>query len=157
MPPPEPPHLNIALIGPGGDELAQAAHDALQALLPQACAGVRWHPCLQVEQAATAQLRWLLPWREHSNADLAELRTHQALRLSLHQLGLSYQALRGTPAQQLGQALQSLQPWLPELQSRLPPVGVTSRRPDWSCSDCSDPDCEHRSFTALLAGRDSPG
>jgi len=78
------------------------------------------------------------------------------LRQSLHALGLAYQVLRGTPPAQLSQALHTLLPWLPELAGVLPQTGVESRRPGWRCSDCSDPACEHRSFTELLAQRAQP-
>ena len=153
MPPSPPPLTQIALLGPGGETFARQVHQALHALLPQQADAFDWKPCLQAQEAAQATLRWLLPWQD--NDGIPALQTHQALRLSLHTQGLSYQALRGPPAQCVAQALQSLVPWLPELATLLPQTGVTSRRPGWSCSECSDPECEHRSFSELLARRES--
>lgn len=158
MPPPPAALTHIALLGPGGESFAIRVQEALHTLLPQQRSALAWLPCLQAEQAAQAQMRWLLPWQgdeDPDNAAMGDLLAHQALRQSLHALGLSYQALRGSRTQCVAQALQSLLPWLPELGPMLPQTGVKSRRPGWSCSECSDPGCEHRSFTELLARREA--
>ena len=103
-----------------------------------------------------APLRWLLDWQaspgDDANADISAVQAHSALRQALHAQGLSYQVLRGSPDDQAAQALASLRLWIPELAEFLPRTGVASRRPGaLSCDRCGDPDCEHRSFTGLLA------
>jgi hypothetical protein len=155
------PALNIAVLGAvagTGLALAQAVE---QSLASSPCQ-LHWQFAPSAQDSADAQLRWLMAWDEGAFEDqepaaaIAALQAHQALRQSLHALGLAYQVLRGTPPTQLTQALQTLLPWLPELASVLPQTGVESRRPGWRCSDCSDPGCEHRSFTELLAQRAQP-
>jgi len=155
------PALNIAVLGAGeatGLALAQAVE---QSLASSPCQ-LHWQFAQSAQDSADAQLRWLMAWDEGAfegqepAAAIAALQAHQALRQSLHALGLAYQVLRGTPPTQLAQALHTLLPWLPELAGVLPQTGVESRRPGWRCSDCSDPGCEHRSFTELLAQRAQP-
>jgi len=155
------PALKIAVLGAGavaGLALAQALEHSLASSPCQ----LHWQFAQSAQDSAGAQLRWLLAWDEGAfegqKADeaIAALQAHQALRQSLHALGLAYQVLRGPPPAQQMQALQTLLPWLPELAGVLPQTGVESRRPGWRCSDCSDPGCEHRSFTELLAQRAQP-
>ena len=155
------PALSIAVLGAGGEALAQAVAHSLSAL-PGASpvSPLHWQFPANAQESTGAQLRWLLAWDEDAfegqepAAVIAALQAHQALRQSLHALGMSYQVLRGTPQAQQMQALQTLLPWLPELAGVLPQTGVQSRRPGWHCSDCSDPACEHLSFTQLLAQRE---
>lgn len=148
----------VALIGPGAQELAQAVASALAELLPDSPTPV-WLICQDAAEARQASLRWLLACdddaQESPEQSIAALQAHQALRQTLHALGLSYQVLRGSRAERVMQALHSLSSCLPALVPRLPQTGVASRRPGvWTCDACSAPDCEHRSFTALLAQRD---
>jgi hypothetical protein len=154
------PALSIAVLGAGGQALAQAVAHSLSALPGTSpVSPLHWQFPANAQESTGAQLRWLLAWDEGAFEGqepaqaIAALQAHQALRQSLHALGLAYQVLRGTPQAQQMQALQTLLPWLPELASVLPQTGVESRRPGWRCSDCSDPGCEHRSFTELLAQR----
>ncbi len=120
---------------------------------------LHWQFPHSAQGSTGADLRWLLAWDEdafegqEAAQAIAALQAQHALRQSLHSLGLAYQVLRGPPQAQLTQALHTLLPWLPELAAVLPQTGVQSRRPGWRCSDCSDPGCEHRSFTELLAQR----
>ena len=152
------PALKIAVLGASegtGLALAQAVEQSLARSPGQ----LHWQFAPSAQDSADAQLRWLLAWDEgafegqEATEAIAALQAHQALRQSLHALGLDYQVLRGPPPAQQMQALQTLLPWLPELACVLPQTGVESRRPGWRCSDCSDPACEHRSFTELLAQR----
>lgn len=148
--------LRIAVLGAQGAAFAQALQAALHSLVSEPSRALQWVVALQ--DAAAADVRWLLAWEDAETCPpaqaLAALTDHQALRKALHAQQLSYQVLRGAPQDRQAQALSSLRPWLPELATLLPATGVASRRPGWSCSECSDPECEHRSFTALLAQRE---
>jgi nicotinamide riboside kinase len=81
--------------------------------------------------------------------------TDALLRRALQTAAIPFQTLYGTPVQRLEQALalvgarlgQSLTATRPELsEGRVP----------WQCDACSDPDCEHRLFTALLKNGAAP-
>jgi hypothetical protein len=154
------PALKIAVLG-AGEATALALAQAVEQSLASSPCQLHWQFAQSAQDSADAQLRWLMAWDEDAfegqepAAAIAALQAHQALRQSLHALGLAYQVLRGTPPAQQMQALQTLLPWLPELAGVLQ-TGVESRRPGWRCSDCSDPACEHRSFTELLAQRAQP-
>lgn len=70
------------------------------------------------------------------------------LRQSLEQAGLAYTVIYGAGATRLHNALAAL--------PTLWPCGapLNDQRPwVWACDSCSDPDCERRLFSALLAGR----
>ncbi len=161
---PEPPAdtdvLRIAVLGPQAAALRQAVIAALQGYLaapPSRPLG--WLDKLEGPPGQAAGLCWLQAWEDgpdSADASLAALQAHQALRKALHAQGQAYLVLRGSLAQQSAQALQSLRPWLPELEPHLPRTGTASRRPGaWSCDTCGDADCEHASFTALLGQRGS--
>ena len=82
------------------------------------------------------------------------------LRTALHTEGLAYQVLHGTPATQLQPAINALGLWarahLPSLQARRLPIedpGTPQRLRAWSCEKCSDPQCEHLLFSALMSDR----
>ncbi len=72
-----------------------------------------------------------------------------AIRSELLQLGLSFNVVYGAFGERLNNALHTLAQLTPELTNALlrpePPVR-------WSgpCEVCSDAECEHRMFTALL-------
>jgi hypothetical protein len=157
MQPPAVP-LRIAVLGPQGPSFARALQATLQSWVAQPSRTLQWLDGLQ--DAGQADLRWLLAWEDADTLSpeqaMQALAAHQALRQGLHVRALSYQVLRGSHPEQQAQALSSLRPWLPELATLLPATGVASRRPGWSCSECGDPECEQRSFTALLASRGGP-
>ena len=101
-------------------------------------------------------------------ADAADEAAEQSIRAALAQSGLGYQVLYGPPAERLARALQAVQCLLPSAeqaflarQGAARPASATpdsaSQRPwVWMCDKCSDPQCEHRLLTALLAGRPGP-
>ncbi len=176
---PRPAPLRVAVLGAAGPAFAQEMQGALASLAEAASrratqegdeaeegtatnAPFDFVACSQPSQAQDGALRWLLAWEpepgDAADAALSALQAHNALRAQLHALNLPYQVLRGTRQAQIAQALQSLVPWLPWLAPLLPQTGVASRRPGaWSCESCSDPVCEHRSFTELLARREATG
>lgn len=98
----------------------------------------------------------LLPWDEGNavaqEPDLSALQAHRALRQSLLAQQQSFQALRGSQAQQLQQALAAL-----AVRDRaLMPAGAqTLGRPGWrlACEKCDDPACEHILLGQMQAER----
>lgn len=81
----------------------------------------------------------------------------RSIRMALALAGLAYRVLYGTAAERLAHALHAvhaLQPAAcpPAQAGRTPPA---KKQPwVWMCDKCSDPQCEHRLLTALLARRD---
>lgn len=80
----------------------------------------------------------------------------QSIRSALAAAGMAYCVLYGSAPQRLAQALgavERVQPGLP-LQDAQP---AGKRKPwAWACDKCSDPVCEHRLLSDLLAQRASP-
>lgn len=152
--------LRIAVLGEDAQAFAQAVQQALSAMLQGAPSRpLLWHTGSVPASRDQVDLCWLLAWDEASRASAAQaldgLQAHNDMRRQLHAIGLGYQVLRASAQQRQQQALHSLAPWLPELAAKLPRLGEVSRRPgSWSCEKCGDPDCEHRSFTELLARRE---
>jgi hypothetical protein len=79
----------------------------------------------------------------------------QALRLTLAQAGMAFQVVYGHGAQRLQNALRALQAGLPQ---QLAPDRPAKRIGNWvwTCDNCSDPQCERRLLSDLLAARASP-
>ncbi len=144
----------VALLGPGGPggpALAQAIEARMREL---GCPPPHWLFSEQARDSQAADLRWLLAPDPDAPDEMNALAAQQALRSQLHALGLAYLVLRGSPAERLAMALQSLVPWRPALRDHLPQVGVASRRPGrWTCDTCGDPACEHLGLQALVASR----
>jgi nicotinamide riboside kinase len=86
-----------------------------------------------------------LPWvADGLQRDGAHVRepVDALVRESLERARLPYRVVYGAGTERLMHALTAI-------GSAVPPCG--SPRPwTWSCDKCSDPDCEHRLFTALL-------
>jgi hypothetical protein len=84
----------------------------------------------------------------------------RAIRAELAQAALAYQVLYGTHSERLARALDAIGALLPPAASGARQVGASSpvrHRPwVWACDKCSDPGCEHRLLTALLAQRARP-
>ena len=175
-PPPARP-LRLALLGMPG-----AAVRLLADALADAASGSGWSvqieapthtPALQAElNGFDLVLLAGLESASKLSADAAheQAQTHlaeQALRTALAGAGASYQVLYGTPPERLGRALHALQALLAMSAPTYPHVGAGSAslavkpkpRPKpwiWSCDKCSDPQCEYRLLTDLLASRTSP-
>ena len=93
----------------------------------------------------------------HPASDLVRLQQDSELRQQLQSRGLPYRVIYGSsPEARLANALHAL--GLPatdshSLQAREQAQFDLNRgRTPWSCEKCSDPECEHRLFTGLLAG-----
>ncbi|MDR7095738.1 AAA family ATPase [Hydrogenophaga laconesensis] len=72
------------------------------------------------------------------------------LRRELQGAGMAFQTVYGQGPARLQQALRALGAALGRPLVAQDPALATGLRP-WSCENCSDPDCEHRLFTGLLA------
>lgn len=71
----------------------------------------------------------------------------QRLRQALHEAGLAYTVVYGVGPARLANACSAL-------QALRPPSPGTARSPwVWACDTCSDPACERRLLSDLLAGR----
>ncbi len=129
------------------------------AVARQASAGPQaWQFADRTETADIGSIDFclLLPWDEGNTdgqePELSALQAHRALRQSLLAQQQSFQALRGSQAQQLQQALAAL-----AVRDRaLMPAGAqTLGRPGWrlACEKCDDPVCEHILLGQIQAER----
>ena len=172
------PPLRLALLG-GSDAAVRLLADELA----EAASGSGWS--VQIETPAhTPELQAeltgfdlvLLAGLESNgspNADTAHEQAHQAqqaeqaLRKALASANIPYQVLYGTHPERLARALHALEALLAERAPASRPVSAGSAslvawpkpRPKpwvWSCDKCSDPQCEYRLLTDLLACRTSP-
>ncbi len=109
-------------------------------------------------QAGNEGLTFLLGLGSSHANDVA---TDRLLRSDLDRHHISYQVLYGTGEECLGMALQVIQS---KLGMRPASAGSTQKLPAdqsseqnskwiWECDKCSDPACEHRLLTGLLANR----
>jgi len=89
----------------------------------------------------------------------------QSIRVALQQAGVPYQVIYGSAEERLAHALAALEPLLKTAGQRLrhspgamsSPDSAAKTRPwVWVCDKCSDPQCEHRLLSDLLAGRERP-
>jgi HTH-type transcriptional regulator, transcriptional repressor of NAD biosynthesis genes len=81
--------------------------------------------------------------------------TDAVVRRELQRAGIPFQTIYGQGAARLDQALRVLGRTLGQDLGAPDADWPQGRRP-WNCEKCSDPDCEHRLFTTLLA-RDTTG
>lgn len=89
----------------------------------------------------------------------AQLQADQALRKTLAEQGTPFQVIYGQGQSRLLNALQALQAAEPSIGQSAPQGDTDSnakpkRKPwIWACEKCSDPVCEHRLLSDLLAKR----
>ncbi len=157
--------LKIALLGvssPGVSQLGAALEGAVKAsywpvqvltpafALPAELASCALVLLMGLESAATTA------------ADLAQEAEDQSLRAALADTVVAYRVLYGTPEARLAHALRAIESLLPASvlkDENIPRVSAqdSKTRPwVWLCDKCSDPGCEHRLLTALLAQRARP-
>ena len=78
----------------------------------------------------------------------------QSIRAALAAGGMAYCVLYGGPPQRLAQALGAAERLLPGLAQQKPaPARKGNKAWVWVCDKCSDPVCEHRLLSDLLAQR----
>ena len=163
------PLLRLALLG-GSDATVRLLADALA----EAASGSGWSvqiatpahtPELQAELARFDLI--LLAGLESNGSPNADAAHEQALRKALASTNIPYQVLYGTHPERLARALHALEALLTARAPVSRPVSAGSTslvawpkpRPKpwvWSCDKCSDPQCEYRLLTDLLASRTSP-
>lgn len=73
-----------------------------------------------------------------------------AIRRELQAAGLAFQTIHGHGQTRAEQALRAIGRCL-GLDLTTTEPSLTSGRRAWNCEECSDPDCEHRLFSKLLA------
>jgi HTH-type transcriptional repressor of NAD biosynthesis genes len=97
-----------------------------------------------------------LPWISDGlfrDSPQAREKTDALLRAQLEQAGLAFHTVYGSDDLRVQNALRIVLPMLGR-QSRAPDEALEQGRLGaWQCEACSDPDCEHRLFTALLKTR----
>lgn len=79
--------------------------------------------------------------------------TDHILRRELESAGIPFQTIYGQGRDRLDAALRAIGHRLGITLAQQAP-GRSSRTAAWVCERCSDPDCEHRLFSRLLAARD---
>lgn len=162
--------LKIALLGASRTQLSELA-----AALDEALKASDWQALLVVaDDAATlpadlASFGLVLLAGLQSTASSLFLDSHvstlepaqeaadQSIRAALAHGALAYRVLYGTPDERLAHALHAVQSLLAPAQIR-PRQKAGSGTPKnqpwvWMCDKCSDPQCEHKLLTALLAQR----
>lgn len=87
--------------------------------------------------------------------DLTQEVSDQSIRAALADAGVAYQVLYGASNERLAHALRAIESLLPCASPRHSASADSAKnRPwVWICDKCSDPQCEHRLLTALLAQR----
>ncbi|WP_017761636.1 hypothetical protein [Pseudacidovorax intermedius] len=136
----------------------QARHNALVvaagspiALLAQRGVPVEsWPPSLVAAERGHA-FTLLLPPQDAAGNGEQDLDAR--LRAGFAAVGLPCAIIHGRDAaQHLSRAWSALQAGL-EAREEAPATPRHLRAPAWNCERCSDPDCEHRLFTDLIAAR----
>ena len=98
------------------------------------------------------------PCKPGLDAGLDQEAADRSIRTALAMAAVSYRVLYGTAAERLAHALQAVESLLPaadRTRQIARPGGLKNQPWVWMCEKCSDPQCEHRLLTALLAQRDS--
>ncbi|MDO8719130.1 MAG: GTPase [Polaromonas sp.] len=154
--------LKIALAGAantGKSELAAALTRALQASGENAFVTVTPTPERMTDLAFNnLTLLMGLNTRQASACASGTLEAEDlAIRTALANAGVPYQVIYGEGEERLAQALQAAQRLLLPRSGMQRPGGQASKPKTsawvWMCDKCSDPQCEHRLLTALLAQR----
>lgn len=155
------PPPTIALIGAPGTGAAALAHDLQQRLARGAARLV----CTTTADDCTAAALTLLmgldlpcPPAQQPDREAADAR----LRAALAQAGLRYQVVYGQGERRIENALNAINKiaicaYPASARGSFESKNAT-RKPrlrDWNCEKCSDPQCEHRLFTSLVAQREA--
>ena len=126
-----------------------SAHPALDLPTALKLDTPEWVPALEVQRSFDHTLLLALdvgPTNANSTDTAQRLRIDALLRQALAQAQLPFQVIYGLGEDRLAQALSALK--------RSPAVREARRKPwVWACDKCSDPACEHRLLSDLLASR----
>jgi hypothetical protein len=148
--PPATPPTRIYLLG-APDSGATELSAALQAqLAPPYLVQAQTYPTLP--EGCTSLAALILLVGLDGPADAVTLAWHTQCRAALAAQGCAFQVLYGSGPQRLEAALRAVDSaHKGALRQPLPPHPAerTARLRNWACEKCSDPECEHRLFTAL--------
>ena len=149
--------LKVALAGAAGSGKAQLLFALNQALENGGLSGVVVvvYPAAFAASAPASCDLTLLMGLETRHRDMQP--ADQQVRTALASNGTSFQVLYGTSEERLAQAMNLITTRVsqPTKSATLPNSEVSDQRKPWlwSCDKCSDPQCEHKLLTALLAKR----
>lgn len=90
------------------------------------------------------------------SAEPARQAADQSLRATLAAAGMAYCVLYGSAPQRLAQALGAVERLLPGSVTQEQAPAGRRKAWVWVCDKCSDPVCEHRLLSDLLAQRAAP-
>ena len=155
------PLPTIALIGAPGTGAAALTRELQQRV---AADTARFVCATAAEDCTGAALTLLMgldlpcPPAQQPDRDAADAR----LRAALARAGLRYQVVYGQGERRIGNALNAIK----NIATGAYPSSATgtfesnignrtARLRDWNCEKCSDPQCEHRLFTSLVAQREA--
>ena len=155
------PLPTIALIGAPGTGAAALTRELQQRVAADAA---RFVCTTAAEDCTGAALTLLMgldlpcPPAQQPDRDAADAR----LRAALARAGLRYQVVYGQGERRIGNALNAIK----NIATGAYPSSATgtfesnigtrtARLRDWNCEKCSDPQCEHRLFTSLVAQREA--
>ncbi|AYQ29059.1 MULTISPECIES: hypothetical protein [unclassified Polaromonas] len=148
--------MKIAIAGApssGKSPLAAALGHALQMSGRQAEVTVATPPF--APDLARHDLVLLTGLEAAPRAAAAQLDADQAIRAAFASAGIPYRVMYGTADQRLAQALDAVNPPLPDLRRASAARRGGKGAWTWVCDKCSDPVCEHRLLSDLLAQRNS--
>lgn len=141
--------ITVALLGGAGSGRAALATALRQALATQAPdEAVRIDDLPSPAGHHRYDLTLLLALHD-SDGPAAEA-VDARLRAALHGAGLPFQIVFGQGGERVRHALRAIGSVMGRTLVVDDPALTLGRGP-WSCDHCSDPDCEHRLFTGLLA------
>ena len=149
--------LKVALAGAAGSGKAQLLFTLNQALESGGLSAVVVvvYPAVFAASASASCDLTLLMGLETRHRDMQP--ADQQVRTALAGNGTSFQVLYGTSEERLAQAMNLITTRVsqPTKSATLPNSEVSGQRKPWlwSCDKCSDPQCEHKLLTALLAKR----
>ena len=143
--------------GTGKTQLAQELHSALRKLhlpvQPRIAESAIAPDIAPAPGIVTLLMGLDLPASASRAVDAADHRLRQALTAS----GTAYQVIYGSGPERLHNALQALRTEMGgEAPEPVAPTEEAAKRPAkwvWACDKCSDPACEHRLLSDLLAAR----
>jgi hypothetical protein len=141
--------ITVALLGgevSSKTTLASAMRLALAAQAPEIQVVIDETPAL--DEPSRYDLNLLLA-PDPSDNPLAEA-ADDRLRTSLQRTGMAFQIVHGQGDARMQQALRAIGSVIGRVLVAEDPALVTGRG-HWFCDNCSDPDCEHRLFTGLIA------
>lgn len=153
--------LKIALVGAphtGKSQLAAALTGSLKASGWQAEVVVADTPALPAD-LARYDLTLLMGLETAKTLGPVWETADQSIRAALAHAAVPYQVIYGLGEERLAQALQAVERLLPRagkpMRQSTRPDSSNGRAWVWICEKCSDPQCEHRLLTDLLAQRAS--